>query len=97
MDATKAEAREYGYVKTLFGRKCHIKGIADRNQAVRGFGERQAINAPIQGAAADIMRRAMIRMPDAIAGIEGARMLLQVHDELVFEAVSYTHLRAPRD
>ena len=85
MDAAKAEAREYGYVKTLFGRKCHIKGIADRNQAVRGFGERQAINAPIQGAAADIMRRAMIRMPDAIAGIEGARMLLQVHDELVFE------------
>ena len=85
MDAAKAEAREFGYVKTLFGRKCHIKGIADRNQAVRGFGERQAINAPIQGAAADIMRRAMIRMPDAIAGIEGARMLLQVHDELVFE------------
>ena len=85
MDAAKAEAREYGYVKTLFGRKCHIKGITDRNQAVRGFGERQAINAPIQGAAADIMRRAMVRMPDAIAPIEGARMLLQVHDELVFE------------
>ena len=85
MDAAKAEAREYGYVKTLFGRKCHIKGITDRNQAVRGFGERQAINAPIQGAAADIMRRAMVRMPAAIAPIEGARMLLQVHDELVFE------------
>ena len=85
MDAAKSEAHEYGYVKTLFGRKCHIKGIKDRNQAVRGFAERQAINAPIQGAAADIMRRAMIRMPDAIAGIEGARMLLQVHDELVFE------------
>ena len=60
-------------------------GIMDRNQAVRGFGERQAINAPIQGAAADIMRRAMIRMPGAISEIEGARMLLQVHDELVFE------------
>jgi len=74
-----------GYVKTLFGRKCHIKGIKDRNQAVRGFAERQAINAPIQGAAADIMRRAMIRMPEAIKGVEGARMLLQVHDELVFE------------
>jgi len=85
MDAAKSEAHEYGYVKTLFGRKCHIKGIKDRNQAVRGFGERQAINAPIQGAAADIMRRAMIRMPDAIADIEGARMLLQVHDELIFE------------
>jgi DNA polymerase-1 len=52
---------------------------------VRGFAERQAINAPIQGAAADIMRRAMIRMPEAIASVEGARMLLQVHDELVFE------------
>ena len=85
MDAAKAEAREYGYVKTLFGRKCHIKGISDRNHAVRGFGERQAINAPIQGAAADIMRRAMVRMPVAIADIEGAKMLLQVHDELVFE------------
>ena len=85
MDAAKAEAREYGYVKTLFGRKCHIKGINDRNHAVRGFGERQAINAPIQGAAADIMRRAMVRMPEAIADIEGAKMLLQVHDELVFE------------
>jgi len=85
MDAAKSEAHEYGYVKTLFGRKCHIKGIKDRNQAVRGFAQRQAINAPIQGAAADIMRRAMIRMPDAIADIEGARMLLQVHDELVFE------------
>jgi len=85
MDAAKDEAREYGYVKTLFGRKCHIKGIKDRNQAVRGFAERQAINAPIQGAAADVIRRAMIRMPNAIADIEGARMLLQVHDELVFE------------
>ena len=85
MDAAKSEAHEYGYVKTLFGRKCHIKGIKDRNQAVRGFAERQAINAPIQGAAADIMRRAMIRMPNAIKGVEGARMLLQVHDELVFE------------
>ncbi len=85
MDAAKAEAREYGYVTTLFGRKCHIKGIRDRNQATRGFAERQAINAPIQGAAADVMRRAMVRMPGAIENIEGARMLLQVHDELVFE------------
>lgn len=85
MEAAKDEARENGYVKTLFGRKCHIKGINDKNGAMRGFGERQAINAPIQGAAADIMRRAMIRMPDAIADIEGALMLLQVHDELVFE------------
>ncbi|NNE58623.1 MAG: DNA polymerase I [Hellea sp.] len=85
MEAAKNEAREYGYVKTIFGRKCHIKGIVDRNWSVRGFAERQAINAPIQGAAADVIRRAMIRMPETIAPIEGAHMLLQVHDELVFE------------
>ena len=85
MDATKAEAKERGYVTTLFGRKCHITGIRERNPARRQFAERQAINAPIQGTAADIMRRAMVRMPDAIAAVEGARMLLQVHDELVFE------------
>lgn len=85
MDATKAEAKELGYVSTLFGRKCHIPGIRERNPQRRAFAERQAINAPIQGTAADIMRRAMTRMPDAIHGVEGARMLLQVHDELVFE------------
>lgn len=85
MEDTKAQAREDGYVKTIFGRKCHIKGIRDNNQMMRAFAERQAINAPIQGAAADIMRRAMIKMPDAISSVEGARMLLQVHDELVFE------------
>jgi len=85
MEEAKDEARNYGYVTTLFGRKCHIKGIKDRNAMTRQFGERQAINAPIQGAAADIMRRAMLRMPAAITPIEGARMLLQVHDELVFE------------
>ena len=85
MEETKEEARNLGYVSTIFGRKCHIPGIKDRNGATRAFSERQAINAPIQGAAADVMRRAMIRMPEAIAGIDGARMLLQVHDELVFE------------
>jgi len=85
MEAAKAEAREYGYITTILGRKCHIKGIRDRNPMSRAFAERQAINAPIQGAAADIMRRAMIKMPDAIEGVEGARLLLQVHDELVFE------------
>jgi len=85
MEERKAEAKQHGYVKTIFGRKCHIKGINDRNFSVRGFAERQAINAPIQGAASDVIRRAMIRMPAAIAPIEGARMLLQVHDELVFE------------
>lgn len=85
MEEAKAEAREYGYITTILGRKCHIKGIRDTNQMSRAFAERQAINAPIQGAAADIMRRAMIRMPEAIADVEGARLLLQVHDELVFE------------
>ena len=85
MEDAKSEAREQGFITTLFGRKCHIKGIADRNGAVRGFAERQAVNAPIQGAAADIMRRAMNKMPAAIEAIEGARLLLQVHDELVFE------------
>ena len=85
MEEAKAEAREYGFITTLFGRRCHIKGIADRNGAVRGFAERQAVNAPIQGAAADIMRRAMNKMPAAIAPIDGAKLLLQVHDELVFE------------
>ena len=85
MEEAKAEAREHGFITTILGRKCHIKGIRDSNQMSRAFAERQAINAPIQGAAADIMRRAMIKMPQAIAGIEGARLLLQVHDELVFE------------
>ena len=84
MEAAKDEARKHGYVKTLLGRKCHIRGINDKGPA-RGFAERQAINAPIQGGAADIMRRAMMRMPDAIKEVEGARMLLQVHDELIFE------------
>ncbi|PHS29081.1 MAG: DNA polymerase I [Robiginitomaculum sp.] len=86
MEAAKEEAREAGFVKTLFGRHCTVPGINDKNPARRAFSERQAINAPIQGSAADIMRRAMIRMPAALAnsGLD-ARMLLQVHDELVFE------------
>ncbi len=85
MQKAKAEAKRDGYVKTLFGRKCYIKGIKAGNPAQRGFAERQAINAPIQGTAADIIRRAMIKMPKALKTVEGARMLLQVHDELVFE------------
>ena len=87
MDRIKLEARETGHVETLFGRRIHIGGIAASNPAQRGFAERQAINAPIQGSAADIIKRAMVRLPGALAeaGIE-ARMLLQVHDELIFEA-----------
>ena len=88
MDRTKAEVRAAGYVSTLFGRKIHIPAIHSKSGAERQFGERAAINAPIQGAAADIIRRAMIRMPGALAeaGHGDVRMLLQVHDELVFEA-----------
>ena len=87
MDKTRAIVREQGYVTTLFGRKINIPMIRSRSVGDRQFAERAAINAPIQGAAADIMRRAMIRMPAALKarGLT-ARMLLQVHDELVFEA-----------
>ena len=87
MDRARAEAREHGYVTTLFGRRVHIPDIRAKSMGQRQAGERQAINAPIQGAAADIIRRAMVRIPAALAA-EGlrARMLLQVHDELVFEA-----------
>ncbi|MBA4011342.1 MAG: DNA polymerase I [Phenylobacterium sp.] len=87
MDRTKQAARTQGFVTTIFGRKVHIPAVTSKSQAERAFGDRAAINAPIQGAAADVMRRAMIRMPDALkqAGLE-TRMLLQVHDELVFEA-----------
>ncbi|GAA0197032.1 DNA polymerase-1 [Brevundimonas nasdae] len=87
MDKTKAEVREAGFVSTVFGRRIHIPAIHSKSGAERQFGERAAINAPIQGAAADIIRRAMIRMPGALAdaGLQ-TRMLLQVHDELVFEA-----------
>ena len=86
MERTKSQARERGFVETLFGRKCHMRGINDRNPNMRGFAERAAINAPIQGGAADIIKRAMVRLPGALieAGSK-ARMLLQVHDELVFE------------
>ena len=87
MDRTKAQVRQDGFVSTVFGRRIHIPAIHSKSGAERQFGERAAINAPIQGAAADIIRRAMIRMPGALAeaGLS-TRMLLQVHDELVFEA-----------
>ena len=87
IDGTKKACRENGYVTTLFGRVCHYPQIRSNNPSERASVERQAINAPIQGTAADIIRRAMIRMEDALseAGLS-ARMLLQVHDELVFEA-----------
>jgi DNA polymerase-1 len=87
MDATKKTAHEHGFVETIFGRRIHYPEINTKNPSMRGFLERAAINAPIQGSAADIIRRAMIRMPAALenAKLPSARMLLQVHDELVFE------------
>ncbi len=86
MEDTKAFAREHGYVKTLFGRKCHTPEIGSKLPNHRAFAERGAINAPIQGGAADIIKRAMIRLLGALADAKlKAKMLLQVHDELIFE------------
>jgi DNA polymerase I len=86
MDETKAYAKKNGYVLTLFGRKCHYPEIAHSNASVRAFNERASINARLQGTAADIIRRAMVRMDAALAKKKlNAQMLLQVHDELVFE------------
>ncbi|WP_375412983.1 DNA polymerase I [uncultured Bradyrhizobium sp.] len=86
MDETRDFCRKHGYVETLFGRKCHYPDIKASNASVRSFNERAAINARLQGTAADIIRRAMIRMEDALAEKKlSAQMLLQVHDELIFE------------
>jgi len=87
MESTKAFVREHGYVETIFGRRIHIRDVKAASAAHRAFGERQAINAPIQGSAADIIRRAMVRLPPALAENDlDAQLLLQVHDELVLEA-----------
>ena len=106
MDDTKAQARETGFVETAFGRKLYLKDINSKGPA-RSFAERQAINAPIQGSAADVIKRAMIAMPGALKKAKlKARMLLQVHDELIFEVpekqaektmkvVSETMMKAP--
>jgi DNA polymerase-1 len=86
MDATRDFCRAHGYVETLFGRKCHYPDIKASNASIRSFNERAAINARLQGTAADIIRRAMIRMEDALSEKKlSAQMLLQVHDELIFE------------
>jgi DNA polymerase-1 len=86
MDETKEFCRKNGYVTTLFGRKCYYPDIRASNASVRAFNERAAINARLQGTAADIIRRAMIRVEDALAQKKlSAQMLLQVHDELIFE------------
>jgi DNA polymerase-1 len=86
--ATLAFVREHGFTRTLFGRKTHFEpNIRSPNPSIRGGAERAAINAPIQGTSADLIKRAMARMDEALrnAGLDGVKMLLQVHDELVFE------------
>ena len=86
MDETREFCREHGYVLTLFGRKCHYPDIKASNASIRSFNERAAINARLQGSAADIIRRAMIRMEGELDRAKlNAQMLLQVHDELIFE------------
>lgn len=85
MESCKEFARNHGYVETLFGRRCHVPAINDKNGSLRQFSERAAINAPLQGTAADIIKRAMIAVDKKIQNTPETRMLLQVHDELVFE------------
>ena len=86
METAREQCRRTGFVETLFGRRIHLPQINDKNHMRRNYAERQAINAPVQGSAADIIKRAMIRVPSALDGAKlDARMLLQVHDELLFE------------
>jgi DNA polymerase-1 len=86
MEKQKDFARKHEYVKTLFGRKCYTPNINAKMQNVKMGAERAAINAPLQGTAADIMKMAMIKMPSALKDANlSAKMLLQVHDELIFE------------
>jgi DNA polymerase-1 len=86
MDETKQRARDAGFVETLFGRRLYLPDIQSRNQALRQYAERSAINAPMQGSAADIIKRAMIAV-DAWLQTSGlpARLIMQVHDELILE------------
>jgi len=85
MEATRAQAHRDGYVETIFGRRLYLENLKARNQALRQGAERAAVNAPMQGSAADIIKRAMIAVDRWLVGRDDARMLMQVHDELVFE------------
>ncbi len=86
MDETKQKAREAGFVETLFGRRLYLPEILSRNQALRQYAERSAINAPMQGTAADIIKRAMIAVDAWLAAAQiSARLIMQVHDELILE------------
>ncbi|BFI94935.1 MAG: DNA polymerase I [Rhodanobacter sp.] len=85
METTRAQAHRDGYVETIFGRRLYLENLQSRNQAHRAGAERAAVNAPMQGSAADIIKRAMIAVADWLKEREDAHMLMQVHDELVFE------------
>ncbi|MFK2878475.1 DNA polymerase I [Rhodanobacter hydrolyticus] len=85
MEATRAQAHRDGYVETIFGRRLYLENLQSRNQAHRAGAERAAVNAPMQGSAADIIKRAMIAVAAWLNGRDDAHMLMQVHDELVFE------------
>ena len=87
MNATIKICRKQGYVTNIFGRRIHLRGINDKNFSMRSFQERAAINAPIQGSAADIIRLAMIKVDDILEKKQKAKMLLQIHDELIFECL----------
>jgi len=86
MESAREQCRRTGFVETIFGRRIHLPQINDKNHMRRNYAERQAVNAPVQGSAADIIKRAMIRVPNALHDAQlSAKMLLQVHDELLFE------------
>ena len=87
MQTTVKSCRSKGYVTNIFGRRIHLRGINDKNFSVRSFQERAAINAPIQGSAADIIRLAMINIDKILSKNQKAKMLLQIHDELIFECL----------
>ena len=87
MQTTVKSCRAKGYVTNIFGRRIHLRGINDKNFSVRSFQERAAINAPIQGSAADIIRLAMINIDQILSKNQKAKMLLQIHDELIFECL----------
>jgi DNA polymerase-1 len=85
MESTRAQAHQRGYVETIFGRRLYLENLTSRNQGLRQGAERAAVNAPMQGSAADIIKRAMIAVAGWMESRDDARMLMQVHDELVFE------------
>jgi DNA polymerase-1 len=85
MDETRGMAREQGFVETVFGRRLYLPDIASRNAQMRQYAERSAINAPMQGTAADIIKRAMIEVHRWLDGRPNTRLMMQVHDELVLE------------